>query len=158
MDQRLPAPAQPEPQVFRDRSRLKSGASWFIWIGLLSLVNSFVSLAGGKWAFLIGLGVTQAADGVARGLDFGSTSTILAAFFDVFVATVFITFGLFAQKGRSWAFIVGMVLYGLDGLLFLLVADFLSLGFHVFALWNLFSGYRASRRLVAADPAPARAA
>ena len=40
-----------------------------------------------------------------------------------------------------------MVLYALDGLLFLLVQDWLSLGFHVFALYAMFKGYTALCRL-----------
>lgn len=45
-----------------------------------------------------------------------------------------------------------MVLYLLDGLLFLLVQDWLSLGFHGFALYSMFHGYTALRRLKAIVP------
>jgi hypothetical protein len=40
-----------------------------------------------------------------------------------------------------------MVLYTLDGMIFLLGPDWLALGFHAFALFCIFNGYRALRRL-----------
>jgi hypothetical protein len=58
-------------------------------------------------------------------------------------------FGVFANKLHTWAFLVGMILYALDGLIFLLVGDWLSVGFHVFALFCIFGGFSATRRLKA---------
>jgi hypothetical protein len=46
-----------------------------------------------------------------------------------------------------------MVLYGLDGLLFLIVQDWLSFGFHVFALFCIFGGYRSLKNLRVAEAA-----
>jgi hypothetical protein len=37
---------------------------------------------------------------------------------DVVVAGVFVLFGVFATKKHLWAFIVGMILYALDGMFF----------------------------------------
>ena len=36
----------------------------------------------------------------------------------------------------------------LDALIFFLVNDFLSIGFHVFALFGIFSGLKASKQLI----------
>jgi len=41
-----------------------------------------------------------------------------------------------------------MILYGIDGLLFLFVQDYLSIGFHVFALYGIYKGFAASRELI----------
>ena len=43
----------------------------------------------------------------------------------------------------------GLVLYGLDGLIFLLVADWVGLAFHVLALVFIFNGFMALRKLKA---------
>ena len=39
-----------------------------------------------------------------------------------------------------------MLVYALDGLLFLLVSDLLNVGFHVFALLFIWQGFKALRQ------------
>ncbi len=125
--------------------RLRSGADWFFWIAGLSLVNSVLSLAGSNTSFVIGLGITQIIDAVAH--EAGSGGKTVAIVLDLLAAGVLVMFGFFARRRQSWSFIVGMVLYALDGLIFLLVQNFLSVGFHAFALWCIFNGLKASRQL-----------
>ena len=137
--------------------RLHSGANWFYWIAGLSLVNSIIILTNGSWSFIIGLSVTQIVDGLAAGIAEEAASGGMAiksvAFgVDCFVAGIVALFALLAGRRHGWAFIVGMVLYALDGLVFLLFGDFLSAGFHAFALFGIFSGYRALRELDARVP------
>ena len=48
-----------------------------------------------------------------------------------------------------------MVLYALDGLLFLLVGDWISIAFHAFALVCIGKGYQALRSLRHVVPARA---
>ncbi len=52
-----------------------------------------------------------------------------------------------AKRKKAWAFVIGMILYGLDGLIFLPVQDYLSFGFHLFALFFIFKGFSAMREL-----------
>jgi hypothetical protein len=137
--------------------RLLSGANWFYWIAALSLINSVIILANGSWSFIVGLGVTQIVDGIAQGIAAeaasGATAIKAVAFaVDCCVAGVVALFAFMAGRRQSWAFIVGMVLYALDGLLFLLFGDFLSVGFHAFALFGIFGGYRALREMNARAP------
>jgi len=40
-----------------------------------------------------------------------------------------------------------MILYALDGLLLLFFGDYLGFGFHLYALYGLYRGYRASVEL-----------
>jgi len=137
----------------RLEKRFKEGANWFLWIAGLSLVNSIMLAIGGGWNFLIGLGITQFVDGFASvaaayfGSEVSTMIQILALIIDVGVAGVFALLGFLARKRHRWGFIVGMILYALDGLIFLIVPDFVSIGFHVFALFWMFTGLRASRRL-----------
>ena len=130
-------------------TQFKSGASWFFWIAGLSLINSVILIAGGQWSFIVGLGITQIIDSIGLKLaeQNGFIGNIIALIFDIMAAGIFILFGVFSRKGYSGAFIVGMVLYALDGLLFLLVRDFLSVGFHVFALFFMYSGFKANKLL-----------
>jgi len=149
-------------QYLQIEQRFKSGANWFFWIAALSLVNSAVLLSGGNMSFVIGLGVTQIIDViVVEVLQAGGVGKILAFAFDFCVAAIICGFGLLARKRFVFAFILGMIAYGIDGLILLLLGDFMSFAFHVFALFCIFSGLRACRILnsieamAAAEPAPA---
>jgi hypothetical protein len=142
------------------RRHSQSGARWFFWIAALSLINSIVSLANGHWNFLAGLGITQVISGLAIGLSeqLGTIATVIAVALNLTVALVFVVFGLLAQKRHTWAFILGMVVYGLDGLIFLLVQDWLAIAFHAFVLYSLYRGLAANMKLsglVAEGLAPA---
>ena len=128
-------------------AQLKSGASWFYWVAALSLVNSIVAFTGSDWRFIIGLGITQIFDAI--GHEIASGGKVVALALDLIVAGVFVLFGVFANKGHLWAFIVGMVLFALDGLIFLLAQDWIGVGFHVFVLYCLFRGVQACRQLKA---------
>src|ERR1051325_5187828 len=130
----------------RLQRKIKSGAGWFHWIAALSLINSVIAAAGAGWTFIVGLGVTQFLDAFAHGIESGA-ATVVALGLDVLVAGVFVFFGIFAGKRHTWAFLIGMILYGLDGLLFLLVSDWLSVGFHGFALYCIFKGFQSLREL-----------
>ncbi len=112
------------------------------------MINSIISLSDGQWNFLAGLGLTQVISGFAIALsqDLGSAVTVVALVLDALVAGVFVALGLFAQKGHTWAFIVGMVVYTFDGLIFLLVQDWFSLAFHAFVLFCLVRGLMAQNK------------
>jgi len=131
-------------------SQLQSGAGWFIWIAGLSLVTSILWHVGSGMGFIFGLGITQVIDAIAMGVSEEASNpaiTYIALVIDVVIAGVFALFGVFAKKKQQWAFIVGMLLYVLDALIFLLVKDFLSLGVHAFALFCIFKGFKACREL-----------
>lgn len=133
-----------------------SGANWFYWIAALSVVNSVIMLVGAEWGFILGLGITQIFDGIAialtedsesEGVAFGVRAVVFCI--DLVVAFVFALFGWLANRRHGWAFIVGMVLYAMDGLIFLLIQDWLGVGFHGFALFCIFAGYSAMKKLPA---------
>jgi len=62
-------------------------------------------------------------------------------------AGVFFLFGRMSSKKKKWAFIVGMIIYALDGLIFLLVNDVKSIAFHIFALVCIYKGFSANKKL-----------
>lgn len=138
--------AQEQMQI---EQQLKGGANWFYWIAGLSIINTALVISGSDMTFIVGLGITQiiSAIGLMLTESIGSLGHIIAFVFCLIASGVFAMFGIFANKRHLWAFIVGMVLYALDGLLFLIVQDWLSIGFHVFALFCIFSGLKAQRKL-----------
>ena len=75
----------------------------------------------------------------------------MAVVLDLLAAAVFVLFGVFANKRHTWSFVVGMALYALDGLIYLIGQEWLGVGFHAFALFCLFRGFKACRALNAAS-------
>jgi hypothetical protein len=141
---------------FKLEQQHHQGASWFFWIAGLSLVNSFIILSGNEWSFIVGLGITQVFDAFAVVLsaELGNAAMLVALVLDLLVAAVFVGFGIFARRGVQAVYVAGMILYALDGAIFLLVQDWLSIGFHVFALFCIYGGFKANRKLTEAGPQP----
>jgi hypothetical protein len=124
-------------------AQMKSGASWFYWIAALSLVNSISAFTGSDWRFILGLGITQFIDALGQSIE--GSGKFIALALDLVAAGVLVLFGVFGCKGHLWAFIVGMVLFALDGVLFLLVQDWIGVAFHAFVLYCFFRGFQACR-------------
>jgi hypothetical protein len=151
---------QTEMQKQALERRRKNGASWFYWVAGLSVINSAILMSGGGMAFMFGLGITQLVDAFAMRGSGGQPGVlpIGALAVDVLLAGAIAIVGYFAFRGHTSAYISGMVLYTLDGLVVLLAGAYLSAGFHLFVLWGMWRGleaHRALSRLSPADQAPA---
>jgi hypothetical protein len=132
----------------RAAGRIRNGANWFYWIGGLTVINTAIVLMKGSWNFINGLGITQVFQVLSDSLlGAGSGSRALATGFSAAMAGLFALFGVFAHKRRYWAFIAGITLYFLDTFIFLIGPDWLSLGFHAFALVWLVMGLAAVKQL-----------
>jgi hypothetical protein len=146
-------PAARNPELER---QIKTGADWFFWIAGLSLINTVMHVTGAGFRFYFGLGFTQVTDEfVTKGGSIGST---LGMALSVLIAGSFILFGVFARKRQTWGFIAGLVLYGLDGVLLILLSLLagegglmLSIGLHGYAFYRIFMGMRANSELNALE-------
>ncbi|MBL0350192.1 MAG: hypothetical protein IPP68_07450 [Elusimicrobia bacterium] len=110
--------------------RIRSGASWFVWIALLSAINSIATMLGSAYNFVIGLGITRANDALAitRQSHLGPLSTdLFALIVDGIFIGMFLFFGKVARTGKLWPFIVGMVIYVLDSSVVIQTKDFMLL-------------------------------
>lgn len=154
-----PSQAQVEAihqRILKQKSH-SNGSGWFYWIAALSLMTSVISLAGGHWSFLAGLGITQVFDGFSIGLmksGAGPWVKGLSFFLDLLAASTFVFIGIFAKRGSKGAYITGMVLYGLDTLILLAFQEWFGAGFHVFALIQIASGFSALKWLNAPHESP----
>jgi hypothetical protein len=142
-------------------NKIKVGADSFLWIAGLSLINSIVTLFGGSWRFLMGLGATLFVDafaiGIARAIGSDSASIIvriIAFIIDIGILGIFVALGILARKKHKWAFIVGIVLYGLDTLVFLIGFDIVNIVFHIFILAGLSAGLRTLKKLEDSEQKP----
>lgn len=134
-------------EILELEGKVKSGADWFLWIGILSLINSIVYLGlNDTWTFVIGLGFSQLVDAIAT--YYGGNAKFLALGIDMVVISIFGLFYWFARKHRNWAFIAGTIFYVADTILVAFAGDYLSTGFHIFALYWIVMGYRANRKLI----------
>jgi hypothetical protein len=134
-------------QKLKLSNQLKSGAGWFYWIAGLSLVNTVIFIFGGQWNFIMGLGLTQVVDAIAKEAGGGMAIKGIAVVIDLIIAGMFVGFGVMASKRQNWAFITGMIIYALDALIFIMAKDFLGIAFHGLALWFIFGGMKAGRKL-----------
>ncbi len=136
--------------------KAKSGANWFYWIAGASLVNTIIFLFNGSLNLIVGLGIVQITNGAALVVEqqTGSTTTprIGAFLVNLAISIIFVLIGYFAGKGLSWIFTVGVVLYALDAIIFLLFRDWLSIGFHAFALFFMIRGLMAANKLNKLQP------
>jgi hypothetical protein len=130
--------------------QLLNGANWFFWIAGLSVINTLIFTFGGSTNFIVGLGITQLIDGFAYAIagEAGSNVPLIISFIlDGLFIFLFSILGHFSKRRKKWAFIVGMVLYALDALIFIWASDIVSIGFHIFALVMIFNGFNANRKL-----------
>jgi hypothetical protein len=139
-------------QKLRLQARMRSGAGWLMAVAIFSVVNSALGLFDAKLHFIVGLGVTQIVDGIGK---VGGTAGSVAGFvISIIAAGVFLLFWKFAREGQQWAFLVGMILYALDGLLFLGFGLWLDLAFHGFAVFSMYKGFAALNELNALNRQP----
>ena len=139
----------------------KSGANWFYWIAGLTIVTSIIAFAGGGIRFLISLGITQLIDGVAEAISTeggGPAAKVVALVVSLLISAVFIIFGYLANQKMLWAYIAGMVLFVLDGVLSLMVQDWIGVVAHGVVLFFLFRGFQAGRELVSLEKVMAESA
>jgi hypothetical protein len=126
---------------------ITSAARWFWWIAGLSLVNTVMFYSGSSATFVVGLAMTTVASVMLEGsmaLALGIVAVILAFYF---------LMGLFAQRGAAWAFYLGGLFYVIDALIYVKLADWMSVAFHAYALYCLVRGVMRIRELAAAPPA-----
>jgi hypothetical protein len=119
---------------------VRVGASWFITVAILSIVNSALSMSGARIQFIFGLGIAQFIDALAHRA--GQAGLGLDLIINGFVAAVFVLFWHFARKGQQWAFLTGIALYAADALVMLYFRDILAVAFHAYALYRMYSGMK----------------
>jgi hypothetical protein len=131
------------------KQKYRSGVHWFYWIAALTLVTSLMSLAGGGWRFFLSLGVTQFIDAVAVELSasLGNATKVIAIVLDIFAVAVFAAVGFLAGKKHLWAYIVGLVLFLLDGIASLVFGDWLGVVAHAVVLFIMVRAFKSGLEL-----------
>lgn len=123
--------------------RVENGGRWFYWIAGLSAINFALFALGSGTGFALGTAI----DWFLRGILEELADPSMAWIAHVGVIAFFAFLGVRATAGAQWAFIVGGLVYAVDGLIFLLVGDWLGIAVHAFALFAIGSATIALRKL-----------
>lgn len=144
------------PEALRRAARF--GSYWFYWIGGLSLINTLLFYAGAPIQLAIGLGFTQLVDGLVAAIF--PQLYYLSLVINVVIAAAFVGFGYLSGRADITAFIIGLVVYIADGLLYVLLMFFgqelftiIPIIWHGIAGYGLWKGLRAARELKTLAPA-----
>jgi len=112
---------------------------WFFVIGILSVINTVILAAKSTVHFIFGLGITQIIDTLSFTTFENYKAVVLV--FSFLISGIFIALGYFAKANLKWAYLTGLVLYGLDTTIFVYSNDWLSAAFHIFVLIAIIRGY-----------------
>jgi hypothetical protein len=141
------SPIEPDPTQLQEMHR---GANWFFWIAGLSLVNSAIFAFGGQISFIIGLAYTQIIDVFSDAIvEDGGPSFVrwLALAFNIGIFGFFALVGYYSNRAFKAAFLIGIAVYTIDALLWLLMGGYLEIAFHAYALIWIVKGFLASRNV-----------
>ncbi|MDF2540788.1 MAG: hypothetical protein K0S47_506 [Herbinix sp.] len=134
----------------RLESHFKNGVNWYYWIAALSLINTVILLMNGSWSFIAGLGITQIVDAGAYVFrDYlGNGIVMIALLINLIIIGFFALMGFYANKRVRWVIILGMILYSIDTLIFIYTKDYISIAFHVYAIYSIYKGMKACDQLM----------
>ncbi|HNT54199.1 MAG TPA: hypothetical protein PKG95_05765 [Anaerolineaceae bacterium] len=141
------------------QSKVKWGMSWFLVIAGVSIINAVIFYTGGSKFFALGLGATQLIEQFVSALVWEVNSSmkilvqILGYGLEFILISTFIACGILGRNRVRWAVILGMVLYGLDSLLYPIFAGWsnqilLILVVHALPLFGLWKWQKAIKDLV----------
>ncbi len=133
--------------------------SWFAIIAAFSAVNSILVLADAKFNFFVGLGATQVVDAllaIARERaqpQIAGIMTAIGLLVNLGIIGVLVAIWQLSKRGSAPAYVIGMVLYLLDTLIFLAVGYWAGAALHAFFLMSLWGGYAFVRQRPRAEQA-----
>jgi hypothetical protein len=133
---------QEEVTKLKDQRKLIAG--WFYAIALFSIISPLFMFMEGRH-LVVGLGITQYIDAVCFArpeLDNSNlvfVARIMAVIFTIGMAALFALFGILGGRGKPWPVIAGISLYTMDMLIILWQQGWVSLGFHIYILWILWT-------------------
>jgi hypothetical protein len=140
------SPASPSAGVKAASSPSGKEANVFFTIGALTLLNALLLSSGAKAATVVGLGITRV---LLKQTQSTAGDTAPVFLLSAVLIAVFVALGVFAKRGSSVAFLIGLLLYGADTAVLCLDGIALhipSIIFHgIFLAW-MFKGYRLTNQ------------
>lgn len=139
------------------QASLARANSWFLWIAICTLANAFAAVTKTDLRLILGLSVPDLILGIS-GNELNTAGIVAVISGSVLFAGIFYGLLKLGERGRGWAFLLGILIYGADTALYALVKDWFAVAIHVWALFALMNGFKACRELrkvpVTADAPP----
>lgn len=131
--------------------RIQSGASWISMVGILSFVNTLLTLFKATLRFTIGLGLTTLIDYFAfffmqRSPDNRTLFIVINVGINLMIALIFVVLGWFAKRENGWAYLTAIILYSIDTFIMIWLQNWMGVIFHLVALVIMVMGYIALRK------------
>lgn len=120
---------------------IRSGASWFFWVGALSLINSIIVTFEGDWGFALGLELTYLIGFASQA--WGASGPWIGMGVNIFLSLLMLGFGVAGWQRKFWPYVIGMALYAGDFILTFFTMQILSMVIHGLALFYFYKGLRA---------------
>lgn len=132
-------------EQMKQRNLITGGASWFMWIGILSAINILTVIFQQNFQFVAGLGINYLILGASSGIQQALAINLmpLAYVLSFLISGMFIIIWKISRNENKTVYLTGMIIYGLDTVIFIFTKEWFVFGFHVFALIMLNAGYSA---------------
>ncbi len=128
------------------QDKIKKAANWFYWIAALSIINSILNFeTPSKIGFTAALGISQIVDGLI--MEMYGSYNYYATIINIFISLVIAFIGYKARNANKTAFIIGLNLYALDGILFFYYNIWINFAFHILVLYFVYQGIPAINEL-----------
>lgn len=122
--------------------QIHRGANWFYWMVGLSLVNAVLVTAKADLHFILGLAYSDFASALLTYAEGSQLTVIFGAVALLFIILLFLFIGKKSHQPSKGFYLAGIILYGIDGLIYLAFEDYLSAIFHIYVIYNLWMGYK----------------
>lgn len=131
----------------RFEAAFKSSASWFFWMAGCTVVNLFMVFTKSNFGLALGMSDSLMMAIVNLLKPPSTDAGALIAFGSVIASNVLYivlmaVFGIFAGKGKVWAYSLGLSLALVDGVFCLLGNEWIGTAVHGMAVWFIFQGLR----------------
>jgi hypothetical protein len=135
-------------EQIKQENTVRNGASWFLWIAILSALNTTLIIFNQNLHFPVGLGINELIMGTFWGYgEIASMDLRLWGYVASFVLPAFFVFiWAKSKKQNEKMYLAGMIIYGIDTLCALLLSLWVGTAFHVLVLWALYAGYKTMKK------------
>lgn len=122
---------------------VNKNANWFLWIGILSILNIIAFILNQKINFLIGLNLDYFILGIFNGISKAMSSNLMIYGYIISIA-LSLFYILIWRKSKEFQknyYLVGLIIYLIDTIFSIIIKQWYQFGFHVLALWILYRGF-----------------
>jgi hypothetical protein len=119
-----------DQEIMRDK--IRSSGKWFFWISILSLVNIVFLFSGVDKIFVLGMSLPFFINAIFQGIF--SIPTVFGIIMNILFIGFFVLMGFLSINHYKTGFIIGLIIYFIDTLIFIVFMQWIPIAFHILAL------------------------